>query len=105
MKNSVKVALGIVTGGVLIYLNQKRKQKSKALLYTAPDGNQYKEDQMYRTAEGDVYKNGKKVHFELPSDSVQNKSRVDSNFNNQHLNENVNLNHEVSYHQRGQRHQ
>jgi len=106
MKNTVKVALGIVTGGVLVYLNQRRKQKnSRSQLFTAPDGMQYRENQLYRTSNGDVYKNGKKVHFDLPSNKGENPSRVDANFNNKHLMENQNVHiPEVNYHQRGIRH-
>lgn len=106
MKNSLKVALGIMTGGVLIFLNYKRKQRgNNKRVFTAPDGNQYKENQMYRTATGEIYKNGKKVRTELPKDSFKNQSKVDSHFNNQNLNENFSLpKNEVSYHQRGDRH-
>lgn len=107
MKNSVKIALGIVTGGVLIFLNQKRKQrKNKGEIFTAPDGNQYKENQMYRTAEGEVFRNGKKMRVQIPLDSSHNQSKVDPHFNNQHLNENLNSSkNNVSYHQKGDRHQ
>lgn len=106
MKNTVKIALGLATGGLLIYLNQKRKnQKNKENTFTAPDGNQYDKDQVYRTAQGETYKNGKKFHYNTPANAAQNFNQVDSNFNNQHLNENYNNpQQEVSYHQRGDRH-
>lgn len=107
MKNSIKIALGIVTGGALVYLAKKRLQgKNTGEVFTAPDGNQYKENQMYRTAEGEVFRNGKKMRVQTPVNSSQNLSKVDSKFNSQHLNENFNLpKNDVSYHHRGDRHQ
>ena len=106
MKNSVKIALGIVTSGVLVYLAKKRFQnKNKEELFIAPDGNKYKANQMYRTAEGEVFRNGKKMRIQTPIDSVKNESLVDSNYNSQHLSENHNLpQQDVSYHQKGKRH-
>ncbi|KFF01046.1 hypothetical protein IX39_10625 [Chryseobacterium formosense] len=106
MKNAIKVALGIVAGGSLVYLAKKIKQrKEKENLFTAPDGNTYKENQTYRTADGEVFKNGKKVHIQVPTDSGNHQNRVDPGFNNQHLNEKANLpKPEVAYHQRGDRH-
>lgn len=107
MKNSVKITLGIVAGGILVFLNKKRKQRmnNKRQTFTAPDGHQYSENQMYRTSEGEVFRNGKKMRVQIPLNSSQNLSKVDSGFNNQHLNENFNLpKTEVSYHQKGTRH-
>ena len=101
MKNSVKIALGIVAGGVLVFLNQKRKgRNNKNHKFTAPDGNQ-----MYRTAEGEVFKNGRKVHFETPENALPTHNHVETNLKNQQLNNNHNSNQQVSYHQKGDRHQ
>ncbi|MFY1046355.1 hypothetical protein [Chryseobacterium sp. GP-SGM7] len=106
MKNSVKIALGIVTGGVLIFLNQKRRQrKNNGEIFTAPDGNQYKENQMYRAANGEVFRNGKKLRSQIPLDFSYKQNKFDSNMNNQNLNENFNLpKNNVSYHHKGDRH-
>lgn len=105
MKNSVKIALGIVAGGVLVFLNQKRKgRNNKNHKFTAPDGNQYGENQMYRTAEGEVFKNGKKIRLETPENILSTHNHIDASFNNQHLNDHYNSNQQVSYHQKGTRH-
>lgn len=106
MKNSVKIALGIAAGGILVYFNKRRKQqKNEENIFTAPDGNQYKRDQIYLTAQGEAFKNGKKMRLETPENSSQQQHRVDTNFNSQQLNENYDFpQHEVSYHQRGDRH-
>ncbi|MGO4709743.1 hypothetical protein AB4Y90_11640 [Chryseobacterium sp. 2TAF14] len=105
MKNSVKIALGIVAGGALIFLNNKRRARSnKNQTFTAPDGNEYGENQMYRTAEGEVFKNGKKIRFETPGNTQSDHSHVEANFKNQHLNDHHIPNQQVSYHQKGTRH-
>ena len=105
MKNSVKIALGVVAGGVLVFLNHKRKNRAnKNQIFTAPDGNKYKENQMYCTAEGDVYKNGRKLRLETPENNVPVQNHVEPGFNDQHLNNNNNASQQVSYHQKGTRH-
>lgn len=105
MKNSVKIALGIVAGSAVILLAKKRKALfNKNQKFTAPDGNQYGENQMYRTADGEVFKNGKKIRFETPENTSANHNHVEANFNNQHLNDHYTPNQPVSYHQKGTRH-
>lgn len=105
MKNIVKLALGIVTGGALVYLVKKMKQQKDSQMFTASDGNKYKQDQTYRTADGEIFRNGKKIHIKTPVDSENHQNHVDPAFNNQHLNEKVNLpNPNIAYHQRGDRH-
>lgn len=105
MKNSVKIALGIVAGGVLVFLNHKRKGRTnKNQTFTAPDGNQYGENQLYRTADGDVYKNGKKMRFETPENAQPTQNHIESSFNDKPLNDHYNSNQQVSYHQKGTRH-
>ncbi|WP_175622369.1 hypothetical protein [Chryseobacterium schmidteae] len=106
MKNSVKIALGIVAGGVLVFLNQKRKGRTnKNHTFTASDGNQYGENQMYRTAEGEVFKNGRKIRFDTPENVLPAHNHVETNFKNQQFNNNQNSSQQVSYHQKGDRHQ
>ncbi|MBW3521668.1 hypothetical protein [Chryseobacterium sp. NKUCC03_KSP] len=105
MKNSVKIALGIVAGGVLVFLNQKRKGRTnKDHTFTAPDGNQYGEGQMYRTAEGEVFKNGRKIRFETPENTLPTHNHVETNFKDQQFNNDHNSSQQVSYHQKGDRH-
>lgn len=106
MKNSVKIALGVAAGGILVYLNQRRKnQKNQENTFTAPDGNSYKKDQIYLTAQGETFKNGKKIRLETPENTSQHHNHIDANFNNQPLHENYEIpQQEISYHQKGDRH-
>lgn len=105
MKNSMKIALGIIAGGVLVFLNQKRKGRTnKNQKFTAPDGNHYKENQMYRTAEGEVFQNGRKIRFETLENTLSTHNHVEKSFNNQHLTDNYSLSQQIAYHQKGNRH-
>jgi hypothetical protein len=105
MKNTVKIALGLVAGGSLIFLGLKRKNK-KLKTFTAPDGNTYQENQTYRTFDNQLYKNGKKISFITPES--EQKSHLSSN----HYDENNDMiskkyqavNKDVNYHQKGIRH-
>lgn len=103
MKNTVKVALAFVAGGALLLLNQKRrKKKQETKNFIAPDGNTYQENQIYRTIEGKLYKNGKPLHFDTPNPERNSQSMT-------HHDENRSNNYEtkpknVEYHQRGDRH-
>jgi hypothetical protein len=49
MNNKVKIALVILAGSSLILLNLRRRKNIKSKTYTAPDGNTYRENQIYRT--------------------------------------------------------
>lgn len=81
MKNTVKIALGLLAGGSLIFLGLKSKNK-KVKIFTAPDGNTYQEDQIYRTFDNQLYKNGKRIHFPTPE------SEQKSQFSSAHYDEN-----------------
>lgn len=70
MNNKIKIALGLIAGGALIYLGRKIKNKeSKSETFTGEDGNTYKKDEMYFTSDGKVYKNGKLLHFKTPENN------------------------------------
>lgn len=106
MKNTIKVALGFAAGGALILLNQLRKRKQRQEnQFMAPDGNKYSKNEMYRSAEGEIFRNGKKLHFETPQLLVNANNKIDARlakivqFNDQNLN-----NRNVTYHKRGVRH-
>ncbi|SDH88273.1 hypothetical protein SAMN05421846_102384 [Chryseobacterium taeanense] len=107
MNNKIKVALAIIGAGSIVAWGMKRKRNGKLKTYTAPDGNTYQENQIYRTFENKLYKNGKEIHFETPP--KEQKSSGNHTFNEQadtipknYDNDNVNQN--ISYHQKGVRH-
>ncbi len=104
MKNTMKVALGFALGGSLILLNELRKKK-KEYDFIAPDGNEYQNDEMYRNAEGEIFKNGGKLHFETPNILVEANDRIGSHLNkNTYLNNQNPIERNVNYHKRGVRH-
>lgn len=105
MKNTIKVALGFAAGGALILLSQLRKKKQKQNhKFTAPDGNQYLKDEMYRNSEGEIFKNGKKLNFETPQHLTDANNKIDARLNNSKFN-NQNPNpRNISYHKTGTRH-
>nr|WP_314497911.1 hypothetical protein [uncultured Chryseobacterium sp.] len=106
MNSKVKIALALIAGGTAILLNQRRKRLSQKIkMFTAPDGTPYKENQIYRNAEGKAYRNGKVVHF----DSLEFADEFHPS-NSHHLHdEKFSKNYQakpqnVDYHQRGKRH-
>ncbi|MCS3869550.1 hypothetical protein J3D55_002466 [Chryseobacterium ginsenosidimutans] len=107
MNNKVKVALAVIAGGTLILAGLRRKKREKLKTFTAPDGNTYKENQIYRTFDNKLYKNGRPIHFETPETEPENHSSNNyyngntGNFSKNNLNHNKN----ASYHQKGSRHQ
>ncbi len=103
MNNTAKIALAFVAGGALFLLNQKRRKRNQnKKTFAAPDGNTYKENQIYKTVDGKFYRNGKDFHYETPN--PDNRSQV-NNFHGENT-----ANHyearpkNVEYHQRGNRH-
>lgn len=106
MNNTVKIALALAAGSSLLYLGLRKKTKKK-ILYLAPDGNTYNENQIYRTYDNKFYKNGKAFHYKVPdlSDDLYN---TDINYNK--LNPPVHLIYKTHrknpyYHHKGLRHQ
>ncbi|MBV8326687.1 hypothetical protein [Chryseobacterium sp.] len=65
MNNIVKIALALAAGSSLLYLGLRKKGKKKNL-YIAPDGNTYKENQIYRSYDNKLYKNGKEFRYNVP---------------------------------------
>ena len=106
MKNTIKVALGFAAGGALILLNQLRKRKQRQEnQFMAPDGNKYSKNEMYRSAEGEIFRNGKKLHFETPQLLVNANNKIDARLARivQSNDQNPNIRN-VNYHKRGVRH-
>ncbi|MDR6515892.1 hypothetical protein [Chryseobacterium camelliae] len=105
MNTTLKITLGLLAGGTLVYLAGKRK-KAAAKLFTAPDGNTYGENQVYRTIDNKMYKNGKEIHYGHPEPEnnsgsstkhyAENGDQIPKNY--QAANKNIN------YHQKGVRH-
>lgn len=107
MNNKVKTALAVIAGGTLILAMVKRRKREKLKTFVAPDGNTYKENQIYRTFDDQIYKNGKKIHFNtLDTEQVNDSSSPYFEKRNENFStKNQNVNKEVSYHNRGNRHQ
>ena len=105
MKSSVKIALGFLAGGgLLIAAGIVRKaRKNKSQTYSAPDGNTYQENEMYRNSQGEIFQNGKKLHFDTPELLSQAHHHIDSQINSKFNNKNFNSR-QVNYHQKGIRH-
>ena len=106
MKNTIKVALGFAAGGALILLNQLRKKKQRQdKQFMAPDGNKYLKNEMYRNAEGEIFKNGKKMHFDTPKHLTDANSKIDARLaKNVNVNAQNQIGRNVTYHKRGVRH-
>jgi len=102
MNNKIKVALAFAAGGALFLLNKKRRKNQKSKTFTAPDGNEYKENQMYRTSNGKLFKNGKEVIFSTPylDNDSQQIYHQDDHLKNNYQSRPKN----VEYHQKGNRH-
>lgn len=79
MNNTVKIALALAAGSSLLYLGLRKKTKKKKL-YFAPDGNTYNENQIYRTYDNKLYKNGKEFHYNVP-DLSQDLYEASINYN------------------------
>ncbi|PZU90207.1 MAG: hypothetical protein DI529_03260 [Chryseobacterium sp.] len=106
MKNTIKVALGFAAAGTLVLLNELRKKnKKQGNSFIAPDGNKYQKDEMYRNAEGEIFKNGRKLHFRTPELLNDANNKIDSHLNNKaYINNQNPIDRNVNYHNRGVRH-
>ena len=101
MNNKIKIALSLLAGGSLIYFGMKKKN-GKTKKFTAPDGNTYGENQMYRTFDNKLYKNGKQIHFNTPEPENKSNSSYGYKTNSEKLAKKYQTeNHEVNYHQKG----
>lgn len=106
MNNIVKIALALAAGSSLLYLGLRKKSK-KINLYIAPDGNIYKENQIYKSYDNKFYKNGKEFHYKIP-DLSDTPYEIDTNYNTMtaplHVSYKVHHRNPV-YHHKGLRHQ
>lgn len=106
MNSKVKIALALVAGSSLIYLGLRKKSK-KIKTFVAPDGNTYEENQIYRTFENKLFKNGKEFHFNTPEINQNSySSTLNSDKKSDNLSKNYQtVNKDINYHQKGIRHQ
>jgi hypothetical protein len=105
MNNKIKIALAIVAGGSLILLNLRRRKRNLSKIYTAPDGNTYRENQIYRTFDHKLYKNGKQISLETPQVELKaNTINAGGNHTADISKKLQTVNKEVNYHQKGNRH-
>lgn len=102
MNNKIKVALAFAAGGALFLLSKKRRKNQKSKTFTAPDENEYRENQMYRTSNGKLFKNGKEISFSTPylDNDSQPVHHQDDHLQNNYQSRPKN----VEYHQKGNRH-
>ncbi|AZA54645.1 hypothetical protein EG348_17400 [Chryseobacterium sp. G0201] len=105
MNNKIKLALGLIATGTLVLLNLKRKRRERLKIFTAPDGNTYKENQTYRTFDNQFYKNGKRLRFNTLEAENENHSSNSYYEENSVNYSNSNQNKNITYHQKGNRHQ
>lgn len=104
MNNTVKIALALAAGSSLLYMGLRKRIKQKKV-YLAPDGNTYKENQIYGTYENKLYKNGKEFHYNLPDQHDD----PTSNMKSIKVSKNAPLNYtttqkNTAYHHKGVRH-
>ncbi|MEG0761298.1 hypothetical protein SAMN05421796_10289 [Chryseobacterium piscicola] len=107
MKTPVKFALGIaaavVVGGITAFgLRKKRSQVLKT--FTAPDGNTYPQDHIYRTFDNQYYRNGKKIKIKTPvNTNLENRTKHNTNSAFEGAKNHEAPTPHVDYHQRGVR--
>jgi len=104
MNHKIKIALALITGGTLIYLGRKMKNRSKEpKTFTGEYGNTYQENETYFTSDGKIYKNGKKMNFKTPEMIAETPPKI--NFKSGSVSENYNIQPKnVEYHHKGVRH-
>lgn len=105
MNNKIKIALALVGAGSILAWRMNRRKGGKKKTFTAPDGNTYQENQIYRTFDQKIYKNGKQIQFETPEMSLNNSVNHPFEGQTDNLSKNYNkVNKEINYHQKGVRH-
>jgi len=105
MNNKIKIALALIGAGSVVAWRMNRRKNGKHKTFTAPDGNTYQENQIYRTFDNKLYKNGKEIHFETPSTDQDSSVNHPFEIQADNLSKNYNMvNKDISYHQKGVRH-
>ncbi|MFC3157951.1 hypothetical protein SAMN05443633_104295 [Chryseobacterium arachidis] len=107
MNTKAKIALGILAGGSLLFfgLRRNRRNSRKSKTFTAPDGNTYSENQIYKTFDNKLYKNGKQIHFPIPDTEQISLSEAPYYTANENISKEYKNSYSgVIYHQKGTRH-
>lgn len=102
MNTKVKIALSLLAGGSLLYFGLKKKG-GKTKTFTAPDGNTYGKNQLYKTFDNKLFKNGKQVHFDTPN-THQNNQPLNNYYGKEIVSNYQSVDQNVDYHQKGVRH-
>lgn len=104
MNHKIKIALALITGGTLIYLGRKIKNRNnEPKTFTGEDGKTYHENEVYFTSDGKMYKNGKQLNFKTPEMIAETNPKI--NFKSDSVPENYNIQPKnVEYHHKGVRH-
>ncbi|KQR94877.1 hypothetical protein ASG01_03155 [Chryseobacterium sp. Leaf180] len=102
-----KLALALAAGAAAATIYRRRKKLSEELeKFTTPDGEKYGKDQTYRSSDGELYRNGHRLHTDrghvAPHDHQPGNNHHDDA--RLHSNQNLNQNQNVQYHPRGHRH-
>ncbi|KMQ68787.1 hypothetical protein ACM39_05725 [Chryseobacterium sp. FH2] len=106
MDKRLKITLGLLVGGSIAFLASKRRRKTEEKVFTAPDGMSYKENQLYKTYDNKLYKNGKQVHFKTltpETESMSNNPYNDAQMKNTQQDPKVSK-YDMKYHHKGSRH-
>lgn len=102
MNKILKTTAGVAAFAGLSFFITRFIRKNTKNTFSAPDGNSYKKDQIYRDAHGKLFRNGKEIHPALPPENISHQT-VTSN----HTNEQSNYTHPIigqPYHHKGKRH-
>lgn len=105
MNNKIKIALALIGAGTVVAWGMNRKKNGKVKTFTAPDGNTYEENKIYRTFDNKLYKNGKEIYFETPAmeQNASGNHSFDQHADNLPKNYEA-VNKDINYHQKGVRH-
>lgn len=108
MNTTIRIALGAAsaaTAAALAFVLYKKRKSNPSLHFMAPDGNTYKEGQIYKTIDNQYYKNGKPLKMNVPPQSeagnVSQKTFGHDAEAHTYASQPIQ---NVNYHHRGQRH-
>lgn len=105
MKTFGKIMLAIAAGAAAATIYRRRASLQNAVEeFTAPDGKKYKKNQTYKTAEGEMYRNGHRLHTDRGQVAPQEHFANTHHHDYGKIHSNFKVNHDVAYHNRGTRH-
>ncbi|SFZ90762.1 hypothetical protein SAMN05216324_101504 [Chryseobacterium limigenitum] len=89
----------------LVFINLKRKRRESLKIFTASDGNSYKESQTYRTFDNQFYRNVKRLRVNKLGSEPENHSSTHHYVENVENISKISQNKNITYYQKGNRHQ